>query len=163
MSPAAYKELLRVIQYVIETENLGLRLEPQGNSNEPWEIICFSDGDYAGDPASRQSISGFIPYVLGIPVSWRSKLQKSVSRSSLEAEYIALSKAVREVMFIVQLLESMQVVVKYPVMVRVDNVGTIFMASNSTTTSRMKHVDIKYKYVNEYVEDGTVKIIFVVC
>ena len=64
-------------------------------------------------------------------------------------------------MFVAQLLESMRFVVKYPVMVRVDNVGALFMASNIMTTSCTKHVDIWYKYVNEYVEDGIVKIIFV--
>ena len=64
-------------------------------------------------------------------------------------------------MFVAQLLESMQIVVKYAVMVRVDNVGAIFIASNITTTSCTKHVDIRYKYVNEYIEDGIVKIIFV--
>ena len=101
-----------------------------GNSNEPWEIVCFSNSNYEGDLVSRQSISGFILYVLGIPVSWRLKSQKSVSLSSSEAEYITLSEAVKEVMFVVQLLESMQIVVKYPVMVRVDNVGAIFMFSN---------------------------------
>ena len=72
-----------------------------------------------------------------------------------------MSEAVNEVMFVAQLLESMQIMVKYPVMVRVDNVGAIFMASNIMTTSHTKHVDIQYKYVNEYVEDGIVKIIFV--
>ena len=74
-----------------------------------------------------------------------------------------MSEAVKEVMFVVQLLESLQISVKYPVMVRVDNVGAIFIASNIMTTSRTTHVDIWYKYVNEYVEDGIVKIIFVVC
>ena len=62
------------------------------------------------------------------------KLQKSVSLSSSEVEYIALSEAVKEVMFVAQQFESMQIAVKYPVMVRVDNVGAIFMASNITTT-----------------------------
>ena len=63
-------------------------------------------------------------------------------------------------MFVAQLLESMQISV-CPFMVRVDNVGTIFMASNITTMSHTKYVDIWYKYVNEYVEDGIVKIIFI--
>ena len=63
-------------------------------------------------------------------------------------------------MLMVQLLGSMKIIVKYPVMVRVDNVGAIFMASNITTTCHTKHVDIWYKYVNDYVEDGIVKIIF---
>ena len=51
--------------------------------------------------------------------------------------------------------------VKYPVMVRVDNVGAMFMAGNITTMSCTKHVNIRYKYVNEYVEDGIVKIMLV--
>ena len=51
--------------------------------------------------------------------------------------------------------------VKYPIMVRVDNIGAIFMANNIMTTSHTKHVDIQYKYVNEFVEDGIIKIIFV--
>ena len=124
-------------------------------------IVCFSNSNYAGDPVSRQSISGFILYVLGVPVSWQSKLQKRVSLSSSEAEYITLSEAVKEVMFVVQHLGSMKMVVKYPVMVRVDNIGTIFMASKITTTCHTKQIDIRYKYVNEYVEDGVVNIFFV--
>ena len=52
-NPAAYKELLCVIKYVMDTKNLGFKIEPMGNSNEPWEIVCFSNSDYAGDPMSR--------------------------------------------------------------------------------------------------------------
>ena len=64
-------------------------------------------------------------------------------------------------MFVVQLLESMKILIKYPVMVRVDNVCATFMASNVTTTCCTQHVDIHYKYVNEYVEDRVVETIFV--
>ena len=69
-NPVAYKELLHVIKYVIDTKNLGLKIEPTGNSNKLLEIICFNESDYAGDLISRQSISGFKFYVLGVPVSW---------------------------------------------------------------------------------------------
>jgi len=72
-----------------------------------------------------------------------------------------LSEAVKEVIFVVQLVESMEIQVQLPVIVRVDNVGAVFMAKNITTTGRTKHVDIRTKYVNEYVEDGKIKIIFV--
>ena len=64
-------------------------------------------------------------------------------------------------MFVIQLLGSMKIAVKYPVRVRVDNVGAIFVASNITTTYHTKHVDIRYKYVNEYVVEGVVKIVFI--
>ena len=60
-------------------------------------------------------------------------------------------------MLMVQLLGSMKIIVKYPVMVRVDNVGAIFMASNIMTMCHTKHVDIRYKCVNDYVEDGVVR------
>ena len=60
-----------------------------------------------------------------------------------------------------QLLRSMKISIEFPVMIRVDNVGAIFMASNITTTSCTKHMGIRYKHVNEHVEDGVVKIVFV--
>ena len=101
---------------------------------------------------SRQSFSGFILYALGVPISSGSKLQKSVFLSSSEVEYIALSETVKEVMFMIQLLGRNKIVVEYPVIVRVDNTGAIFMASNIIITCHTKHVDIRYKYVNEYVE-----------
>ena len=69
-NPVADKELLLVIRYVLDTKNLGLKFEPKGNFNKTWEIVCFSNSNYARNPISRQSISGFILYVLGVLVSW---------------------------------------------------------------------------------------------
>ena len=132
-----------------------------GNSNKTWEIGCFSNSDFAGDLVSRRSTSGFILYVLGVTVSWQSKSQNSGSLTSSEVEYVALSEAVKEVMFVLQLLGSMKIAVNNPVTVRVDKIGAIFMSSNITTTCHKKHVDIRDKYVNEYVEDGVVMIVFV--
>ena len=149
-----------MIKYVLDKKNFSFMLEPTGNANKPWEIICFGDGDYAGDPVNRRSITDFILYVLGVPVSWQSKAQKSVTFSSSEADQVALSEDVMEVMFVIQLLGIMKISVKLSVMVRVDNVGTIFMATNILTTSFTKHVDIRYKYVNKYVEDEIVNFIF---
>ena len=74
-----------------------------------------------------------------------------------------LKMAVKEVMIVIQYLKSMKISVQLPVMVRVDNFGIIFIASNITTLSCTKHVDIRYKYANEYVEDLLVKIVFVKC
>ena len=73
-----------------------------------------------------------------------------------------MSEVVKDVLFVIQLLRSMKISFKkLPIMVRVDNVGVIFMINNITTTSCTKYVDIRYKYMNEYVEVGVVKIIFV--
>ena len=100
-------------------------------------------------------------YILGVPISWWSKQQKSVLISSSEVEYVALSEAVKEVMFVIQLLGRLKKAVKYWVMVRVDNVVAIFMASNITNICHTKHMYIRYKYVNEYFEDWVVEIVLV--
>ncbi len=64
-------------------------------------------------------------------------------------------------MFVLQLLQSMKIKVKLPIIVHVNNVGVIFMTKNITTTGCFKHVDIHCKFVTEYIEDGIIKVIFV--
>ncbi len=76
---AAYKEMHQVIKYVLDTRDLGLHIEPSQGSEQPWELICFSDSDYAGEPDIRRSVSGFVIYVHGVPISRRSKTQHSVA------------------------------------------------------------------------------------
>jgi hypothetical protein len=78
----------------------------------PWEIEAYSDSDFGGDKDGRKSISGLILLVSGVPISWRSKGQNTVSLSSTEAEYIALSEVVREVKFISQVLDVMKIAYK---------------------------------------------------
>ena len=157
----AYKEMLRCIKYVLDTKSLGLKIWPIGNKSEPWEIICFTDSDYASDPETRRSVSGYIIYVHGVPICWKSKAQRCVTLSSCKAEWVALSESVKDIIFLVRLLESMKINVRLPVIVRVDNVGAIFLSENITTSNNTKHVDIRSKFVKEYCENGIVKILFV--
>ena len=158
-SPAAYKELLRVLKYVVDTKHLALKLKPK--LEDKWELVAFSDSDYAGDAETRISIAGFILYLCGAPISWRSKGQKGVTLSSSEAEFVALSEAAKEVKFVYQVISSMGIKVKLPIVVRVDNVGAIFIGSNVAVSQRSKHIDIRYHFVREFVYDGFIQIIFV--
>ena len=155
------KELSRVIKFVIDTKWKGLSISPNFNSENIWNLKGYSDSDYCADKETRRSVTGFIIYLLGVPVSWKSKGQRGVTLSTTEAEYVALSEAVREIKFITQVLESMNLQVGYPITVHVDNIGAIFLANNKTTSDRTKHVDIRHHFVREYIEDGTVKIVFV--
>ena len=84
-----------------------------------------------------------------------------VTLSSSEAELMALSEATKEIRFIYELLISMKINVKIPIVCRVDNVGAIFMAENVTATPKSKHIDTRAKFVTQFVDDGFLKIIFV--
>lgn len=158
---AAMKELLRVIKYTLDTKDYGLIIKPKDPDGPNWDLIMFTDSDYAGDKDNRISVTGFIVYLCGVAISWKSKGQKSVTLSSSEAEFVALSEGAKDIKFVVQVLLSMGIPVKLPVIVRVDNVGAIFMAENVTTSARTRHVDVRYHFVREFVEEGFIKIIFV--
>ena len=106
-------------------------------------------------------MTGFIIYLRGVPVSWKSRGQKSVTLSSTEAEFVALSEAAKEIKFIVQVLESMKQKIEFPIIVRVDNVGAIGLSKNLSTSQRTKHIDVRYHFVREFVEEGFIKITFV--
>ena len=98
---------------------------------------------------------------MGVPIIWKLKSQQSITLLSSEAEYVALSEAAKDIKFVYQLLQSIGVIIKLPIVVRVDNVGAIFMSENTSTSGRTKHVDIHYRYVNEMVMDEFLKIVFV--
>ena len=156
---SAMKELFRVIKYVLDTEHLGLKMSP--DSEDMWSILAFSDSDYAGDKETRISVSGYAIFICNAIACWKSKGQRSVTLSSSEAEYVALSEAAKEVKFIWMILKSMGFEVKSPITVRVDNIGAIFMSENVTTSDRTKHIDTRFRFVNEFIADGFIEVIFV--
>ena len=74
---------------------------------------------------------------------------------------MALSEVVKELKFIVQLLQTMNIEVELPITVHVDNVGAMWLANNRTTSDRTKPIDIRTSFVKEYQEDGKIIITFV--
>jgi hypothetical protein len=160
-TPAAFKELKRVIKFVLDTKDYGLKIQPKVVDGDKWDLVVYSDSDWAGDKEDRRSVSGYVMFVMGVPVLWKSKIQRNVTLSSTEAEYVAMSEAAKEIKFLVQVMMSMGIKVELPIVVRVDNVGAIFMAENASATSRTRHVDARYHYVREFIEEGFIKIIFV--
>ena len=74
---------------------------------------------------------------------------------------MALSEVVKELKFIVQLLQTMNIEVELPITVHVDNVGAIWLSNNRTTSDRTKHIDIRTSFVKEYQEDGKIITKFV--
>ena len=156
-----YKDMLRVIKFVIDTKNWKLKFAPEMDFDSEWKIVAYCDSDFAGDKQTRVSVTGYVIFVCGVPIAWKSKGQRSVTLSSTEAEYVALSELCCEILFIKQVLEFMGKKISYPIQVNVDNAGAVFMANNQSTSQRTKHIDTRFHFVREYVEDGTVKVQFV--
>jgi hypothetical protein len=134
--------MLRVIKFVLDTKEYCLKLAPE-LENEEWDMVSYSDSDWAGDPDSRTSVKGFVIYLLGAPICWRSKEQKGVTLSSSEAEYVAMSKAAKEIRFMYHLLSGMGVQIKIPIVVRCDNIDAIYIAENSSSGVRTRHIDTR--------------------
>ena len=131
------------------------------NNIKKWALRALSDSDFPSDKETRMSIFGYIIFFCGIPIAWRSKGMKSVVLSTTEAEYMALSEVVKELKFIVQLLQTMNVEVELLIAVHVENVGAIWLSNNRTTSDRTKHIDIRTSFAKEYQEVGKIIIKFV--
>jgi hypothetical protein len=71
-------------------------MRPIGEGKD-WDLVSYCNSNWAGDAETTISVTGLIIYLLGVPICWRSKGQKGVTLSSSEAEYVAISKVVKEV------------------------------------------------------------------
>lgn len=156
-----WKEMLRVISFVLITADFGLRMRPSFNTEKGWTLRALSDSEFANCPDTRITVYGYILYYMGAPVSWKGKGMRSVVLSTTEAEYVAVSEVVKEISFLMQLLQTTNIKVELPVKVHVDNVGAIWLANNKTTSERTKHVDIRAHFTREFIVDGKVDIVFV--
>ena len=152
---AHLKEMYKVIRHVLSTKGYGLEFELRKDIMK-WALNALSDSDFASDKETRISVFGYIIIFCGIAIAWISKGMKSVVLSTTEAEYMALSEVVKELKFIVQLLQTMNIEVELPTTAYVDNVGAIWLSNNRTTSDRTKHINIRTSFVKEYQEDGKI-------
>jgi hypothetical protein len=86
-SHAAYKEMLRVMKFVVDTKQYCLKMQPIEEGKD-WDLVSYCDSHWAGDAETRISVTGFIIFLLGVPICWRSKGQKGVTLSSSKAENV---------------------------------------------------------------------------
>lgn len=149
------------VKYVEQTKNTGLLIKPETEATNEVEMISYSDSDYTGNTDNRRSTTGFVVYTNNSPVSWRSKAQDTVTLSTTEAEYYALSHTFQELLFTRQIFEYIGMRVTLPMTIHVDNVGAIFLTENSNTGKRTRHIDVRYHHVREQIERGNVQVKFV--
>jgi len=133
------------------------------NDNMSEEITVYVDSDWAGDQSDRKSTTGYVILLAGAPISWKSKKQRSVTLSTVEAEYMALSEVVREVTWLTNLLEELrfQAYAKKPVNIFVDSKGAIGLAQTNKTSESTKHIDVRCHYVREKLQRGEIQLNYV--
>ena len=108
---------------------------------------------------TRKSVSGWLIYLCDCIIGWVSRSQKTLELSSSSDEYISMNEVCKEVLFIKNILESLKLRVKLPIIIMCYNVGEIYISKNNEI-KRTKYLDVKYHFIREYIENGVIKIIF---
>ena len=151
---AHWTAMKRVLRYLKGTVNYGIRYSQKSSS----DCVGFSDADWAGDIDDRKSTSGYLFQISGGPVAWKSKKQSCVALSTAEAEYVALSSAAQESVWLRQLISEFGRSLETPTTIFEDNQSAIAMSKNPQFHGRAKHIDIKHHFVREQVSSGAVKL-----
>ena len=167
--------LIRIGRYLKGTQGKGLIMRPDDSRG----IDCYPDADFAGlygqednqDPHCARSRTGYVILAFGCPVLWRSKLQTEIALSTMEAEYVALSTACKDLMPIMALVRELRRAVGLPdsfeanlhCKIHEDNVGALTLANLEPRrmTPRSKHYAIKYHWFREKVHDKSNRITIV--
>jgi hypothetical protein len=149
--------LKRILRYVRGTIDLGRHIQ----RSQATDLVVYSDADWAGCPDTRKSTSGYAVFLGDNLVSWSSKRQNIVSRSSAEAEYRAVANAVAEASWLRQLLHEFHSPPSKATLVYCDNVSAIYLSSNPVQHQRTKHVEIDLHFVRDKVALGAVRVLHV--
>eukprot|EP00956_Cyclotella_meneghiniana_P009886 scaffold13670_cov55-Cyclotella_meneghiniana.AAC.1 len=167
--------LIRIGRYLKGTQGKGLIMHPDASRG----IDCYPDADFAGlygqedsqDPHCARSRTGYVILAFGCPVLWRSKLQTEIALSTMEAEYVALSTACKDLLPIMALVRELRRSVGLPdefdanlhCKVHEDNVGALALANlePQRMTPRSKHYAIKYHWFREHVHDKSNRIVII--
>ncbi|GJY62567.1 retrotransposon protein, putative, ty1-copia subclass [Tanacetum coccineum] len=145
-----------ILKYLWGTANVGLVYGTDRGNHV--DVTGFVDSDYAKDPDKGRSITGYAFLVQGCVVSWKATLQHVVALSTTEAEYMALTEAVKEAIWLKGLLEELGVELN-TVAVNCDNQGAIHLSRNHVFHERTKHINVRYHFIREVLEAKTVKVL----
>lgn len=152
--PEHWTAMKSVVQYLVGTKKYGLRL-PFG---EEAIAEAWADADCAREKHKRRSRSGYLVTIAGGPVLWTSRLQSLTAQSTTEAEFVALSQCVKDVIWIRDTLTEFGCKPTEPTRLHEDNLGTVAWTSEVQGMRHSKHIGIRYHYVRDAVVAGTVVV-----
>ncbi|GKC54488.1 ribonuclease H-like domain-containing protein [Tanacetum coccineum] len=147
------------ITYAVQQETLDYGLQLFSSTID--SLIAYSDADWAGCPTTRRSTSGYCVFLGNNLLSWSSKRQPTLSRSSAEAEYRGVANAVAETCWIRNLLRELHTPLSSATIVYCDNVSDVYLSSNPVQHQRTKHIEIDIHFVRDLVATGQVRVLHV--
>ena len=161
-----WRALKGIFRYLAGTIGVGICYGQRGGAEghstrfeeSQGQVEGFVDADFGGDVDTRRSTTGFIFSMNGGPVSWRSCLQPITALSTTEAEYIGITEAAKEALWLKGLTEEMGCI-QGAIRVHYDSPSALLLAQNSVYHARTKHIDIRYHRIRELVEDGEVELV----
>ncbi|RVW98483.1 Retrovirus-related Pol polyprotein from transposon RE1 [Vitis vinifera] len=147
----------RILQYLKKSPGRGLYFKKTSSR----EVEVFTDADWAGSLTDWRSTTGYCSYVWGNLVTWRSKKQSVVARSSAEAEFRAMANGICEGMWLQRILKELGIISNSTMTVLCDNKATISIAKNPVQHDRTKHVEIDRHFIKEKLEGGTIRLMYI--
>ena len=147
-----WKSLLHVIGYVKNTMDYGLTYS--GNAN--LTPVAYVDADYGGCRDMRRSTSGYVFMMAGGAVTWSSKRQPTVALSTVEAEYVAMSRCAQQMIWMQTWLDEVEIIYTTPGIIKGDSRGAIALAKTTKDHGKVKHIDIRHHYLRELVKSNLI-------
>ncbi|KAD3640561.1 hypothetical protein E3N88_29784 [Mikania micrantha] len=152
-----YNVLKRVLHYLKGTPTFGLKISKSSASS----LLAYTDADWAGCLDTRRSTSGYCIYLGDNLISWSSKRQTTVSRSSAEAEYRAVSNVVADIYWIRNLLLELHQFHSKASIVYCDNISAIYLTANPVLHQRTKHIELDIHFVREKIQRGHIQVLHI--
>ena len=152
-----YKAVEVVLRYLRGTCDCKMVMGAAGSNIE---LHGFCDSDWASDVETRRSTTGYVFFIGSSPVSWCTQRQGTVALSATEAEYMSVSAAAREAVWLRSFLFDVGYPCQAPTKIRCDNKGAVSLTANPIRHRANKHIDIRHHYVRELVDRKKVTIIW---
>ncbi|XP_055804313.1 secreted RxLR effector protein 161-like [Solanum dulcamara] len=150
------KIALRVVRYIKKAPGLGLLMPPEDTN----KLLAYCNSDWGGCVETRRSVTDYLVKFGGALISWKSKKQDTVSRSSAEVEFRSMANCAAKVTWLVGLFEELGVHTELPITMVCDSKAAIQIAANPIFHDRTKYIDIDCHFVREKINQGILKIEF---